>query len=98
MNTEKLNNSRYLLHLLAVILPLVIFWTLYHCALDGWWKWDDFCDLEYEHRRVLGEPFLEKQTAAIYAPVHRFSRQIDFLLFGLSPTAFYWHQLISFTV
>ncbi len=84
--------------MLAIILPILIFWVLYHDALNGWWKWDDFCNLEYEHRNALGEPILEKQTPIVYGPIHFVFRQIDILLFGLNPTWFYWHHLLFLTV
>ncbi|EDN69869.1 membrane protein [Beggiatoa sp. PS] len=39
--------SKWLIHLLAMGLPLLLFWLLYHQVLNAWWSFDDPHTLHY---------------------------------------------------
>lgn len=93
--------SRYLVHIFASGLPVLLFWLLYHTSLKGWWMIDDPCILEYVDRVGPIAGFFDpsqKFNTSFYAPLQNFSLGIDYLFFGLNPSGFYWHHLLSFSL
>lgn len=96
---DYLNKQKYLTHLFAVSLPLLLFWLLYHEVLNGWWTFDDPDILHYvETIGPFAGFFDPNQKYNFYTPLQHLSLGIDYWLFGLEPAGFYWHHLLSLSV
>jgi hypothetical protein len=86
-------------HLLAALLPMLLFWALYHRVLKGWWTFDDPYFLNYVDMVGPLAAFYDPSRAFVwYNPLSPLSWWIDYYLFGLDPTGFYWHHLLSFSI
>jgi len=91
--------QKWLTHLFAASLPLLLFWLLYHLVLNTWWSFDDPDILRYIDRiGPIAGFFDPSQKYNFYTPLQHFSLGIDYGLFGLNPTGFYWHHLLSLSV
>ncbi len=82
---------------IALATPLGLFWALNHPALDAWWIRDDPCHLVLILEHGIWRPFVSS-IGFFLTPLLPLSLGIDFSLFGLEPTAFYGHQLVSFSM
>ncbi len=86
-------------HLLAISLPIFLFWSLYLPVLDQWWSYDDPCLLEYLHHIGPFQGFYHpanKLATDFYTPLQSLSLGLDYQWFGANPRAFYWHHLLAF--
>lgn len=88
---------------LALLTPLALFALLNHHALGSWWTHDDPCLLRSLVRNGIWSHFAEPQawrqvSATLLMPWIMASFGFDRALFGLEPSAFYVHQLLSFAV
>ncbi len=81
----------------ALATPLGLLWALNHPALDSWWIRDDPCHLVLILEHGIWRPFVSS-IGYFLTPLLIFSLGVDFSLFELDATAFYAHQLISFSV
>ena len=88
--------QKFLTHLFAICLPLLLFWSLYHQVLSAWWKFDDPDILQYVDAIGAVAGFFDPSNKYnFYTPLQHLSLGIDYGLFGLNPAGFYWHHLLS---
>jgi len=85
-------------HLWALSLPLLLFWILYHQILYTWWTADDPALLEYIHDVSPWHHLVNKTRGLFYTPLQPLSLGLDYYFFGLQPSGFYWHHLLSFSL
>jgi hypothetical protein len=88
----------YRVHWWAISLPLLLFWVLYHQLLSAWWTADDPALLEYIHEVKPWTMLVSKTRDLFYAPLQPLSWSWDYHFFGLQPSGFYWHHLLSFSL
>ena len=85
--------QKFLIHFWLALLPVLLFWLLYHRVLVGWWTFDDPHILRYLHTTGPLAGFYDPQkNFAFYTPLLPFSFAVDFWLFGFNPAGFYWHH------
>lgn len=85
-------------HLWMMGLPLLLFWILYHQVLSTWWTADDPALLEYIHEVGPLTMLFSETRGLFYAPLQPLSLALDYSFFGLQPSGFYWHHLLSFSL
>ena len=85
------------LNAIALAAPLGLLWALNAQAFSSWWLRDDPCVLVQIQEHGIWRPFFSP-ISSLLIPLQTFSLGLDFSLFGLEPTAFYGHQLLSFSV
>jgi hypothetical protein len=88
---------------LALLTPLGLFALLNHDALASWWTHDDPCLLRSLAENGVWAHFTEPETwrrvsATLLMPWIMASFGFDRISFGLEPSAFYAHQLLSFAL
>lgn len=69
-------------------------------VLGANWRWDDTQILLHSHQYAFWQNFLVPEVWQEYSPANLtpwlvFSFEVDLVLFGLTPTAFYVHQLLA---
>ncbi|HYO15969.1 MAG TPA: hypothetical protein VE685_22440 [Thermoanaerobaculia bacterium] len=84
----------------AVAVLGAVTWLLYGRATDLWWTWDDFFNLRYllawRPEQYTFDPEVWRQLPfRMLTPLLFLSLETDLSLSGLSPEAFYVHQLIA---
>ncbi|MDP7089351.1 MAG: hypothetical protein QGG20_06360 [Dehalococcoidia bacterium] len=88
-----------LIELVAILLPLLLFWNIYAHILGNWFSYDDTDILHYVD--VIG-PFAGFYSPELkynfFTPMQQLSLRMDYFLFGFDPSGFYWHHLISLTL
>lgn len=106
-SNEYLSNNRilfFLRHIVAIIIPIVLMWTLYHSVLqDTWWLADDPALLKNIVEHGIFSHFYQSEvwrnlSSSSITPWIILSLGIDWHLFGLEPLGYYWHNLLSFTL
>lgn len=97
--TVNLSLQERVVEMMALVVPLALFWVLYGHILGHWWTYDDLDILHYVD--VIGptagfhDPALKYN---FYTPLQHFSLGMDYLLFGLEPVGYYWHHLLSMSL
>ena len=86
------------IHWLVMSLPLLLFWVLYHQLLSAWWTADDPALLEYIYEVDPWTMLVSKTRGLFYTPLQPLSLGLDYHFFGLQPSGFYWHHLLSFSL
>ncbi len=85
---------------LAALLLLALVLLVNVGVFGAGWRWDDTQILLHSHRYSFWQDFVQPQVWQQLSPANLtpwliFSFEIDVILFGLTPTAFYLHQLIA---
>ncbi len=93
----------YLTHSIAALIPIVLMWTLYHSVLQAWWLADDPALLKSIVEHGVFPHFYQSEVWRSLSPANltpwvTLSLGIDWHLFGLEPSGFYWHHLLSFSI
>ncbi len=83
--------------LLGLLAPLALLWAVNYQALGSWWLLDDPCNLALVAEQGSWRPFVHS-SGSFLNPLLYVSLGLDLSLFGLQPTAFYAHQLLSFSL
>lgn len=78
---------------------LVSLLLLHGHVINGWWRWDDPTHLFFITQHLPHAYFFDPQVWRAISPVNftpllNLSFQIDYWLYGLSPSAFYIRQLV----
>lgn len=84
----------------SAALLMVLTLALYGHSTSGSWTYDDPLILKQVILHSPAEYFFvphawQELTAASFSPLLTLSYELDYTLFGLSPAAFYGHQLVS---
>ncbi|HEX7182168.1 MAG TPA: hypothetical protein VF756_10020 [Thermoanaerobaculia bacterium] len=87
---------------IAALLAVAV-WVLYGPALRLWWMYDDLYHLHYQltHAPVwylFDVRAWQEFSAKVLTPLLFFSLDADRVLFGLSPRAFYLHQITALSL
>lgn len=87
---------------IAALLAAAV-WVLYGPALRLWWTYDDLYHLHYQltHAPVwylFDVRAWREFSAKVLTPLLFFSLDVDRVLFGLSPRAFYFHQVAALSL
>lgn len=85
---------------LAALLLLVLVLLINAGVFGASWRWDDTQILLHSHQYSFWQDFLIPEVWQQYSPANLtpwlvFSFEVDLILFGLTPTAFYLHQLLA---
>jgi len=69
-------------------------------VFDANWRWDDTQILLHSHQYSFWQDFTRPQVWQQFSPANLtpwliFSFEVDMILFGLTPAAFYLHQLLA---
>jgi hypothetical protein len=101
---EKLSEkyARYV-HVVASLLPISFLWFHYHDVIAYWWMGDDPVILWVTIENGIFSHFYKPDVWRFFSPVNltpwlQLSFGLDWHLFGLTPSGFYWHHIISFTI
>jgi hypothetical protein len=94
---------QYLTQSLAALMPIGLLWIFYYPVLQAWWLADDPALLKTIVEHGILSHFYQSEvwrtlSTANLTPWVIFSLGIDWHLFGLEPSGFYWHHLLSFTL
>ena len=94
--------ARYV-HVIASLFPVFFLWFYYHKVISFWWMGDDPVILWVTIEKGIFSHFYKPDvwrsfSAANLTPWIQLSFGLDWHLFGLEPSGFYWHQMISFTL
>lgn len=78
-------------------------WLLYHAALGLWWLHDDLYHLHFQLTHAPAWYLFDVRAwrefaARVLTPLLFLSLDVDRLLFGLSPRAFYVHQIAALSL
>lgn len=90
-------------HPIALLVPIFFLWVHYHNVIAYWWMGDDPVILWVTIEKGILPHFYKPDvwrsfSAANLTPWIQLSFGLDWLLFGLEPSGFYWHHIISFTL
>lgn len=85
---------------LAALLLLALVLLLNADVFGANWRWDDTQILLHAHQYSIWQDFLTPEVWQQYSPANLtpwliFSFEVDLALFGLTPAAFYLHQLLA---
>ncbi len=86
---------------IAALLALLLAACLLNIGLaEGYWRWDDPQTLLHLHRFPILDDFLRPEIWQQFSPANltpwlMVSFEVDLILFGLEPAAFYRHQLLA---
>lgn len=94
--------NRYV-HLIASLIPILFLWFHYHYILDSWWMGDDPVILWFTIEKGIFSHFYRPDVWRSFSPVNLtpwipLSFGLDWHLFQLNPSGFYWHHIVSFTL
>lgn len=91
----------YLLKMaLAALVLLVLTLVVNAGVFDANWRWDDTQILLHSHQYSFWQDFTRPDVWQQFSPANLtpwliFSFEVDMILFGLTPAAFYLHQLLA---
>jgi hypothetical protein len=93
----------FLRHGIAIIIPIALMWILYHSVLQAWWLADDPALLQSIAEHGIISHFYQSDVWRSLMPANLtpwliLSLGIDWHLFGLEPSSFYLHHLLSFSI
>jgi hypothetical protein len=105
-SNDYLFNNRilfFLRHGIAIVIPIALMWTLYHSVLQTWWLADDPALLKNIAEHGIISHFYQSDvwrsvSSANLTPWVILSLGIDWYFFGLEPSGFYLHHLLSFSL
>ncbi|HDZ09446.1 hypothetical protein [Pseudohongiella sp.] len=85
---------------LAALLLLALVLVVNAGVFDANWRWDDSQILLHSHQYSFWQDFTRPEVWQQFSPANLtpwliFSFEVDMILFGLSPAAFYLHQLLA---
>ncbi len=84
---------------LGLLIPLALFWLLYHQVLQAWWSMDDPAILYYADAIGIWSSFYDPdRNYNFFAPLQIFSLGLDLIIAEFNPGAFYWHHLFSISL
>ena len=84
---------------LGLLIPLALFWLLYHQVLQAWWSMDDPAILYYADALGIWSSFYDPdRNYNFFAPLQIFSLGLDLIIAEFNPGAFYWHHLFSISL
>jgi hypothetical protein len=91
------------IHIIACLLPILLLWFHYYHVIAYWWMGDDPVILWFTIEKGIFSHFYKPDvwrsfSSANLTPWLQLSFGIDWHLFGLEPSGFYWHHIISFTL
>ena len=87
------------IRILGAVIPVLLFWVLFHQVLGGWWTIDDPNILHHADVVGIWRGFYEPESRYnFYTPLQVFSLGIDLFIAGFNPEFFYWHHLISLSL
>lgn len=87
---------------IAAPVPICLLWLMYHGVTSLWWANDDTTILKSIIKNgILGHFYSssvwQQFSTSNLTPWAQFSLGIDLHVFGLNPSGFYFHQLLSLT-
>jgi hypothetical protein len=90
-------------HLTASMIPILVLWFHYHDVISYWWMGDDPIILWDMIDKGIFSHFYKPDIWRSFSAPNLFpwihlSFGLDWHLFGMQPSGFYWHQIISFTI
>jgi hypothetical protein len=85
--------------LVGLLVPLLMFWVLFHQVLGGWWTVDDPDILHHSNMVGIWRGFYDPESRYnFYTPLQVFSLGIDLSIAEFNPAFFYWHHLLSLSL
>ena len=95
-----MKSGRFLGHLTAAVILALVTFSLYHDALNAYWRYDDGAHLgfaaTYQPWQYFFIPEITHQhSVSSVAPWNVLTYDINLRLFGFSPAGFYAHQLFA---
>lgn len=81
-------------------LIVIVGFVLFGSSLSGDWRWDDPQILLHAHQYSILSDFTDPEVWQQFSPANLtpwliFSFEVDLILFGVNPTAFYLHQVLA---